>query len=179
MKRRQGSANDASVRIRPVGLGEGERLREIAIAAKSYWGYDRELVARWADTDDFSPRGLQEKEIHVAESEGRVVGWASLIPKGEVALLDDLWIEPNWIRRGIGSLLFGHARERARQMGATRLEWEAEPNALGFYEVMGGRYLRDSERTPFGRVVPVMGIDLSRRSRASPNQGSTEPPSGG
>ena len=100
MKRRQRSANDASVRIRPVDLGEGERLREIAIAAKCYWGYDRELVARWADTGDFSPRGLQEKEIHVAESEGRVVGWASLIPKGEVALLDDLWIEPNWIRKG-------------------------------------------------------------------------------
>ena len=161
MKRHQRSANDASARIRPLDPGEGERLREIAVAAKSYWGYDRELVARWADTGNFSPQGLQEKEIYVAEHEGQAVGWASLIPKGEVGWLDDLWIEPDWMRKGIGSLLFHHARERAKQMGATRLEWEAEPNALGFYKVMGGQYLRDSERTPFGRVIPVMGIDLS------------------
>jgi hypothetical protein len=40
------------------------------------------------------------------------------------------------------------------------MEWEAEPNALGFYERMGGRYLRDSEPSAWGRVIPVMGVDL-------------------
>jgi hypothetical protein len=34
--------------IRPVDPHEGERLREIAIAAKSYWGYDLERVVQWA-----------------------------------------------------------------------------------------------------------------------------------
>jgi hypothetical protein len=37
---------------------------------------------------------------------------------------------------------------------------EAEPNALGFYERMGGRYLRDSEPSAWGRVIPLMGVDL-------------------
>jgi hypothetical protein len=41
------------------------------------------------------------------------------------------------------------------------MEWEAEPNALGFYEQMGGRHLRDSEPGVWGRVNAVMGIDLS------------------
>jgi hypothetical protein len=40
------------------------------------------------------------------------------------------------------------------------MEWEAEPNALGFYERMGGRYLRDSEPSAWGRLIPVMGVDL-------------------
>ena len=35
-----------------------------------------------------------------------------------------------------------------------RMEWEAEPNALGFYERMGGRYLRDSDpRSKWGRTL--------------------------
>jgi GNAT superfamily N-acetyltransferase len=75
--------------------------------------------------------------------------------------LDDLWLEPASIGRGLGSKLFEACAERARQLGARRLEWEAEPNAVGFYERMGGRYLRDSEPTEFGRVIPVMGMDLS------------------
>ena len=50
--------------------------------------------------------------------------------------------------------------EQARQLGATRLEWEAEPNAVGFYEGMGGRYLRESAPTELGRTVPVMGLEL-------------------
>jgi GNAT superfamily N-acetyltransferase len=71
------------------------------------------------------------------------------------------WVEPAWIGQGIGARLFRHAVERARQLGAKRLEWEAEPNAVGFYERMGGRYLRDSEPSEWGRVLAVMGIDLA------------------
>jgi GNAT superfamily N-acetyltransferase len=147
--------------IRPVYPSEGERLREIAIAAKSYWGYDVERVVRWATMGDFSPQGLREKEVYVAEAQGQVIGWASLMSRGDVCWLDDLWIEPEWIGRKVGSLLFGHAVERAKQRGATQMEWEAEPHALGFYERMGGRYLRDSEPSIWGRVIPVMGIELT------------------
>jgi hypothetical protein len=49
---------------------------------------------------------------------------------------------------------------KARELGAVRLEWEAEPNAVGFYEKLGGRYLRDSEASEWGRVLPVMGVSL-------------------
>jgi GNAT superfamily N-acetyltransferase len=89
-----------------------------------------------------------------------VVGWAAAIGRGDVWWLDDLWIEPNWMARGIGSRVYRHAAERGRQAGAVRMEWEAERNALGFYEKMGGRYLRDSEPGVWGRVSPVMGLDL-------------------
>jgi hypothetical protein len=40
------------------------------------------------------------------------------------------------------------------------LEWEAEPNALEFYEKMGARRLRDST-SEWGRTLSVMGVDLA------------------
>jgi GNAT superfamily N-acetyltransferase len=148
--------------IRPVDPHDGERLQEIAIAAKSYWGYDLERVMQWAATGDYSPQGLREKDVYVAETQGsQVIGWASLILRDDACSLDDLWVEPEWIGQRVGSLLFRHMVERAKQRGATRMEWEAEPNALGFYGKMGGRYLRDSELSTWGRVIPVMGIDLT------------------
>lgn len=153
---------EPGVRVRAADLREGERLREIAIASKSYWGYELDRVRQWAALGDFSSEGLRRKEFHVAEVDGEAVGWAALIPKGNVCWLDDLWIEPQWIGRGIGTLLFQHAAKRGRELGAARMEWEAERHAIGFYEKMGGRHLRDSEPGAWGRVNPVMGVELSR-----------------
>lgn len=65
-----------------------------------------------------------------------------------------------WIGRGVGRLLFEHVALRARELGARRLEWEAEPHAQGFYEHMGASYVRDSEVTEWGRVLDILGVDL-------------------
>lgn len=156
----------ASVLIRRARPEEGERLRAIAIASKGHWGYDIDRVREWAAHGDFSPEGLRSKDVFVAEVKDRAVGWTQLIPRGELCWLDDLWVEPEWIGRGIGSRLFRHAAERARQLGAVAMEWEAEPNALGFYERMGGRHVRDSEPNEWGRVLEVMAVDLAAPSRS-------------
>lgn len=157
--------HDVVVRIRPAHPHEGERLRNIAIASKTYWGYEPSWVREWAALGDFSAQAMAEKHAVVAEVSGRTVAFATLIPKGEVCVLDDLWVEPEWIGRGVGSRLFRFCSEQARRLGAERMEWEAEPNAVGFYERMGARRLRDSERTVWGRVIPVMGTDLAALSR--------------
>jgi GNAT superfamily N-acetyltransferase len=148
------------VSIRPARPEELESLREIAIAAKGHWGYDEDWVRSWAEGGDFSPEALNSRLVLVAEAGGRAIAFATLIPRGAVAWLDDLWVEPSWIGGGVGTSLFEAAAARARELGAERMEWEAEPNAVGFYEKRGGKYLRDSEETELGRVLPIMGIGL-------------------
>jgi len=150
----------SDVGIRPGREGDFERLREIALEAKAHWGYDRALVEEWARAGDFEPASLRARLLYVAEAAGQPVGWAALIPRGEVGWLEDLWVEPRWIGRGLGRALFERVADEARQLGARRLEWEAEPNASGFYEHLGGAYVRDSEETEWGRVLQVLGVDL-------------------
>jgi amino-acid N-acetyltransferase len=68
------------------------------------------------------------QEFRVAEAGGAVVAWAGLIPQGEVCVLDDLWVDPAWIGRGVGTQLFGRSVERARALGAlgqSHLIWPA------------------------------------------------------
>jgi GNAT superfamily N-acetyltransferase len=142
--------------VRPVTPADHERLRELTFESKAHWGYDRDFVRRWASGLDFG--GNQER--WVAELEGEIVAWAALEPPSDgVAVLDDLWVDPAAIGRGLGSRLFRHIATRARELGAKRLEWGAEPNAVGFYETVGGRKLRDHV-TEWGRVAPWMGLDL-------------------
>src|SRR5918911_859206 len=101
-RRTADGGNDGPLVIRPARADEGERLREIAQASKGYWGYDPELVRSWTESLDLSPAGLRTKEFYVAEVDGRIVGWSALLNGGEICWVEDLWIEPAAIGRGIG-----------------------------------------------------------------------------
>ena len=99
------------------------------------------------------------------EIDGAVAGWSALQYRGELAWLEDLWVDPQYMGRGFGKTLFLAAVARAAAVGARRLEWEADPDAVGFYERMGGRYARDSELTELGRVLPIMALELPRANQ--------------
>ena len=114
------------IRIREGTEPDFERLRAIAVEAKAHWGYDRALVEEWAQGGDFDPESLRARLLYVAEVEGAPVGWAALIPRGEVGWLEDLWIEPAWIGQGLGRALFEPWPPRPG--GAARAGWSGRPS---------------------------------------------------
>ena len=128
-----------------------DRLRQIAFAAKAHWGYDERLVREWADSLSFPP----EERLLVEDG-----GWAAVAVRGDVCWLDDLWVEPASMGKGVGRRLFERAAVLGRELGCVRMECESDPNAVAFYERMGARHLRDSDVTEWGRVLPVMGVSL-------------------
>ncbi len=142
--------------MRAARAADDERLRELTFESKAQWGYDRDLVRSWADGLRFDG----DQEGWVAEVEDDMVAWAALAPPADgVAVLDHLWVAPAWMGRGLGTRLFRLAADRARELGAERLEWSAEVNAVGFYEKLGGVRLRDHV-TEWGRLAPWMGLEL-------------------
>jgi GNAT superfamily N-acetyltransferase len=151
--------SDLSFRIRDSRAGDRDRLRDIMVAAKAHWGYEIAWVDRWAETGFIVP-ATPDSEVLVAEVDQTVVGWSQLVPRDDVGWLEDLWIDPSRIGTGVGGALFGRSAARARALNLKRLEWEAEPRAVGFYRRMGGRYVRSSGTIELGRVLPIMALDL-------------------
>lgn len=150
---------DRAVRIRAALPEEGEALREIAVASKGHWGYDQGFLMRFGAILSLSPDWIRQHDVWVLEEDDEVAGFYGLIHHGEVSELDDLWLLPRHIGKGLGRRLFEHAVARAREHGALRLEWEAEPHATGFYERMGGRPVRETT-SQLGRKLAVFALDL-------------------
>ena len=147
--------------VRPARPGHCQRLREITIASKGSWGYPDEQTRAWVERLDISDRLLERTDTAVAEADGRVVAWAQVLPVVDgVGVLDHLWVEPEAMGAGVGTQLFNWAAARARELGAATMEWEGEPNALGFYERMGGRRVRTA-MSEWGRPLPVMALELA------------------
>ena len=83
------------------------------------------------------PEGLAEGRTYVAEEDGSVVGFATWAEAAGVVELEDLFVDPGWMRRGIARALVECIAGVLRARGVQRLEVTANPHALGFYQAAG------------------------------------------
>lgn len=137
-------------------------LTRITIAAKRHWNYPEHWMQIWLPLLTISPEYISENEVWIKIIEGEPVAYCSLKYDGNELWLDNLWVLPEVMGRGIGKELFTHALGRSRQRGAFALKIEADPNAEAFYERMGARRVGEHRSEVDGqpRILPVMEIKL-------------------
>jgi ribosomal protein S18 acetylase RimI-like enzyme len=83
------------------------------------------------------PEGLAEGRMYVAEEDGSVVGFATWARSDGVTELEDLFVDPDWRRRGFATALVSHIVDVLRAEGVRYLEVTANPHAQGFYDAAG------------------------------------------
>jgi GNAT superfamily N-acetyltransferase len=83
------------------------------------------------------PEGLGEGRTYVAEEEGALAGFATWIEADGIFELEDLFVDPGRMRRGIATALVNHIAQVLRAQGVERLEVTANPHAMGFYRAAG------------------------------------------
>lgn len=148
--------------IRRARPDEADALTALATGAKAHWGYDVQFMERVSDAMKLSPADIEAHEVWVLEEGADVVGFHRVLP-GDPAELEDMWVEPGAMGAGHGRRLFEHAMAVARSGGATALELDADPNAVGFYERMGMDRIGETPSTLIpDRALPRMRIALNR-----------------
>jgi GNAT superfamily N-acetyltransferase len=98
---------------------------------------DRALLLARPELLDFADAAVREGRTRVAVDDGRVVGFASTVVRGEAVELEDLFVDPDRRREGIGRALVVDVVAVARGVGRGRVEVDANRHALAFYEQVG------------------------------------------
>jgi GNAT superfamily N-acetyltransferase len=98
---------------------------------------DRDSLLAHPEFLILGPEGLAEGRTHVAEEDGSLVGFATWIEADGTIELEDLFVDPGWMRRGIATALVSRIADVLRARGVERLEVTANPHALGFYSAVG------------------------------------------
>lgn len=148
--------------IRRARSEDAGEVSALAVQSKAAWGYDRRHMEVFRAELTLTGDQLFERQAHVAESSGHVVGFYTLVPvSGAEMELDHLFVDPALMRRGIGSVLMTHAITRCREMGVAELKIISDPNAVGFYEAHGATIVGEHRAAIPGRVIPVLKLRIS------------------
>jgi GNAT superfamily N-acetyltransferase len=139
---------------------DSDGLTELTIASKAHWGYDEAFMERARPDLVVTSEYLDANECWVADDDGQMIGWFSLVEIPEALLLDNFFLLPAHIGSGIGRRMWQQALDRAVARGAQRLTLEADPNAAGFYERMGAHRSASVTASSTGRELPVYEIYL-------------------
>jgi GNAT superfamily N-acetyltransferase len=150
------------IEIRRALPEEAEALTQIAIAAKSYWGYPERWIQIWKSELTFDSEYFEKNEGWTASVDNQLVGFYTLLEKDGNAWLENLWVMPAQIGHGVGSALFKHALYLSKKRGYQILRLESDPNAVGFYKKMDARQIgeRHSEAEGEPRILPIMELKL-------------------
>jgi ribosomal protein S18 acetylase RimI-like enzyme len=152
------------ISIRRIDPKEANTLTRIALAAKAYWGYPERWMEIWKPELTFSSEYFYIHENWTAILDEAPIGFYTLEEKNGNAWLENLWVLPEYIGKGVGKALFLHSVELSRERGYRLLQLEADPNAVGFYERMGmykiGERLSEVEGQP--RALPSMEMRLEK-----------------
>lgn len=135
--------------IRTARLTDIPELAEIFRLASLSNDGDRQLLLDNPQHLELSDESIRTGRLRLAETAARPVGFATVAGDGPVVELEDLFVHPDWMRRGIATRLIADAVEQSRLRRATKIEVTANPHANAFYEQVGF-WAKASVDTAFG-----------------------------
>jgi GNAT superfamily N-acetyltransferase len=146
----------SDIRVRAAREEELFALGALKLRASLAWGdHVTELLAL-PEARELKPEWLPAS--FVADISGTAVGFATVLVDGHGnAELEELFVDPDWWRHGIGRRLFEEAAGRARAAGANFLRVVGSRHARAFYEAWGFQV--------FGEVTTQCEPALSMRRR--------------
>jgi GNAT superfamily N-acetyltransferase len=125
--------------IRTAQLTDLPALAEILRLASLSNDGDRQHLLDNPQHLVLSDESIRTGRLRLAEIATRPVGFATVAGDAPVVELEDLFVHPDWMRRGIATRLIADAVEQSRLRGATRIEVTANPHADAFYRQVGFR----------------------------------------
>ena len=143
-------------RIRDATEDDRPRVLDIFERASLTNEADRELIL--ASAEPLLPEAYKPgRSARVAvNADGTIVGFATCC----ASELEDLFVDPDWMRHGIATALIDDAVEHARAQGLPRIEVDGNAHALAFYESAG--FVIDHEvPTPLGGVGLRMHLSIN------------------
>lgn len=120
---------------------------------------DRENLLAHPEYLVLGPEGLAEGRTYVAEADGVLAGFATWSETPGGVELEDLFVDPAFMRRGLATALVARITGVLRACGVRQLEVVASLDALDFYRAAGFAGVGPA-RTDFGSALRMV-LDIS------------------
>ena len=109
------------MRIRKANLSESGFLSDLSVRSKASWGYDNTFMQDAVEDLTLNPSHIGRGLVYLCENDSRVLGYyAFSIDDGPEIIA--LFVEPDFIGKGIGLKLWQHSLKFAINSGWTKFK---------------------------------------------------------
>jgi GNAT superfamily N-acetyltransferase len=108
----------SAISVRRARPHEGTRLTDLAVRAKSHWGYSEEFLESARADLTIDADTIRSARIYVVERRSATIGFYGLLGNPPRGRLEWMFLEPEAIGRGYGRWMWNDAVQRARTAGS-------------------------------------------------------------
>nr|WP_281496040.1 GNAT family N-acetyltransferase [Marivita sp. S6314] len=107
--------------------------------------------------------GHLSQPLAIVRKDNAVAGLIALELGGDAPEISKLFVDPAYMRQGVGTVLITWAMEQAARAGHASVRIEADPGAVPFYAAHGAVQVGEtpSEVIP-NRLLPVLTLPTTR-----------------
>lgn len=134
-------------------------LTEITKKSKAYWNYSEDLLLAWDEALTITQDYLNTHPVYKLVIDEKTVGYYSYQIEEQAIKLDNLFLLPQYIGKGMGRYLITDFLNRIQKLNYQRIYLDAEPYAEGFYKKHGFKTISSFETAIKGRFMPVMELE--------------------
>ena len=147
--------------LRTAFKHEAMQLSDLASRSKAYWPYDKEYLELCRRVTHVTQEDILKWPFIVATQKDSLCGFAAVCEiKGE-KMLDHLWIDPPFIGKGLGRVLFAEGVARAKELGWSSFTIASDPYAEEFYKKIGARRIGQREsKIKKGFFLPLLEFNF-------------------
>jgi GNAT superfamily N-acetyltransferase len=146
--------------IEKASVEDNEILTEITKKSKAYWGYSEEQILKWKDNLTISKGYIENNPVFKLVENERTIGYYSYSIKEKNVILDNLFVLPEYIGKGLGKFLMNDFLDRMRNEKFEKITLDSEPNAENFYLKIGFKKIGEFETSIKNRFMPIMEMSL-------------------
>lgn len=138
-----------------------EILTQITKKSKAFWGYSEEQIEIWSSFLTVTSGYIEANAVYKISVEDQIVGYYSFITQDEkIIKLDNLFVLPEYIGKGLGRLLMEHFLLNIDKTETTTITLNSEPNAELFYSKLGFVKVGEIETSIKDRYMPIMELTI-------------------
>lgn len=146
-------------KYRPEDLEDKKKAHRKAIREIASKDYSEDEIDAWTSFDDYGSIDNDVVEGWVAIADGELVGFADY-RKDEGSVIN-VYVDPDYLRRGIGSRLLEKVLQDARNKGLDKLTAEASVTAKEFYQSHGFEVVEETVHKTNGEELQAFKMRKS------------------
>lgn len=151
------------VNIRNAKVDEYDILTDIATKSEAYWGYDSDYMSKFKSIYNVSEEFISNNPTVVIEEDKNIVGFYGVIYKNSEVSLEYFFIEPKYIGKGYGKLLWNYLIRDCKNLGIKEFSIITSPQAKEFYVKMGAIPCGEVESLlRKGRIIPQLVYSVEK-----------------